>query len=342
MTTVSVTQANDTVLTWANQSLLWSDSLVGLRTWENAYATINYAMAVDELLSLVDADAKTAAKPFFETFAVGEGSDRTTHLEKNSTLSFAEGRVGSISQVHAEEFRVGGGVGNTVQKPFSEAFDIAEGDKRTIGLNPFESVAFLEQQLNSVGFKRTFAETLAISEAVAKRPHKNVAESFRLLDAWRRAADLVISDMMLSQGDMTPEEFSDFMKYGNIPGYTKWRDFIPGDYEYREAMFRVVLESKNSDRGLLTGLQISVDVPDLLDRGSRTITDALGGAYVEYSRTFHIIPEVTLATRGGTSANPVVPEFVGLPNMTGFTVRLRDTVTGGFVTGSFTWAAHGY
>lgn len=342
MTTVSVTQANDTLLTWANQSLLWSDSLAALRTWEGAYATINYVAAVSELLSFDDLDARSVTKPLSEAFGVSEAIRKGVELNKSDALSISEARVFSAHQRHDEAVIIGGGLGNTVQKPFSEAFDIAESGERTIGLNPFESVAFLEQRLNSVGFKRTFAETLAISEAVAKTPHKNVAESFRLLDAWRRAADLVISDMMLSQGDMTTEEFADFMKYGNIPGYTKWRDFIPGDYEYREAMFRVVMESKNSDRGLLTGLQVSVDVPDVLDRGSRTITDANAGAYVAYARTFHIIPEVTLATRGGTSTNPVVPEFVGLPNMTGFTVRLRDTVTGGFVTGSFTWAAHGY
>lgn len=342
MTTVSVTQANNTLLTWANQSLLWSDSLAALRTWEGAYATINYVAAVGELLSFDDLDARKVTKPLSEAFGVSEAIRKSAGLNKSGTLSVSEARVFSTHQRHDEAVIISGGLGNTVQKPFSEAFDIAEGDKRTIGLNPFESVAFLEQHLDSVGFKRNFAEAFAVSESVAKRPHKNVAESFRLLDAWRRAADLVISDMMLSQGDMTPEEFADFMKYGNVPGYTKWRDFIPGDYEYREAMFRVVMESKNSDRGLLTGLQVSVDVPDVLDRGSRMITDANAGAYVAYARTFHIIPEVTLATRGGTSTNPVVPEFVGLPNMTGFTVRLRDTVTGGFVTGSFTWAAHGY
>lgn len=342
MTTVSVTQANTTLLTWANQSLLWSDSLVGLRTWGNAYATINYVLSVGELVSLLEGDARRPTKSFAETLSVSSASKRGAELEKSSAFSVSDSRKFSAHQRHEESVVIGGALGNTVEKSFEEAFAVLEQGTRGIGLNPAETIAFLETYLNGVGFRRNFVEAFAVSEAIKKTPHKNVSESFRLLDAWRRAADLVISDMMLSQGDMTPEEFSDFMKYGNIPGYTKWRDFIPGDYEYREAMFRVVMESKNSDRGLLTGLQVTVDVPDVLDRGSRTITDANAGASVTYSRNFHIVPEVTLATRGGTSTNPVVPEFVSLPTMTSFGVRLRDTVTGQFVTGSFTWAAHGY
>ena len=164
-----------------------------------------------------------------------------------------------------------------------------------------------------------------------------------MVDAWRRQGDLVISDMMISgAGDFTMADFEDFLTYGNVPGYEKWRDFIPGDYEYREAMFRVVLQSKNADRGLLTDLQATVDVPDLIDRGSATITVAASGIAVTYNRVFHVVPEITLAARGGQGANPIAPEFSGSPTKTGFTVKMRDTVTGAFVTGSFTWAAHGY
>jgi hypothetical protein len=153
---------------------------------------------------------------------------------------------------------------------------------------------------------------------------------------------MIISDIMISSGDMTMPYFEDFLKYGNVPGYEKWRNFIPGDYEYREAMIRVVLESKNADRGLLTNLQATIDVPDVLDRGTATVTVAANGATVTFNRTFHITPEITLATRSGASSNPVVPEYNGVPTKTGMTIRLRDTVTGVFVTGSFTWAAHGY
>lgn len=342
MTTVSTTQVNGTLLTWSNQSLLWSDSLSALRAWENSYNTIAYTTAVGESLAFVEVLENAVTKPIAETVAFAEADDRAFGLNQTESFAVLEAQAMSFSQQHEEFLPIGELGANTVTKPLSEAFSIAEADTKHFEMEQFETIDFLEEQLNSVGFIRHYEEAFSVAEAVGKTPHKHVAESFALVDAWRRAADLVISDMMLSQGDMSMPEFEDFMKYGNIPGYTKWRDFIPGDYEYREAMFRVVLESKNDDRGLLTNLQVSVDVPDLLDRGSRTITDANAGAYVPYTRTFHIIPEVTLATRGGTSSNPVVPEFVSLPTITGFTVRLRDTVTGQYVTGSFTWAAHGY
>lgn len=225
----------------------------------------------------------------------------------------------------------------------SELFAVAEARTNSVGLNQGEAFAVAESCLRSADYIRNFAETLAIAETLANNFGLKKSEAFAIVDAWRRQGDMVISDMMLSNaGNVTMEDFIDFMTYGAVPGYEKWRDFIPGDYEYREAMFRVVLESKNADRGLLTNLQATIDVPDLIDRGSTTIVSAATGAVVTYNRTFHIVPEITLAARGGVGGNPIAPEFYGSPTKTNFTVRLRDTVTGAYVTGSFTWAAHGY
>lgn len=303
----------------------------------------SFGQQLSETLSFAELLANSPSVSLSETFAFAEARVSGIGLNPSEAVAFAENRSMSFGQVLAESIGIADGPDMTFGKSLSEAFATTDSLANVYGLNNSEAFAVAETYLNSVGFIRVFAETVAFSEALAKNYGLKPYEAFAIVDAWRRQGDLVISDMMISgAGDFTMTDFEDFLKYGNVPGYEKWRDFIPGDYEYREAMFRVVLTSKNADRGLLTNLQATVDVPDLIDRGSATITNAAAGIAVSYNRTFHVVPEITLAARGGSGGNPIAPEFNGAPTKTSFSVRLRDTVTGVYVTGSFTWAAHGY
>lgn len=341
-TTANTTPTYGTMLTWTNQTLLWSDQLAGLREWQAPYDIISYALAVGETIDVAEGIEKGPQITKTEVFSFAEAYVKSVGLNKDETVAIAEARAVSFGQYFAESVSIGDASDKLFGKEASEAFAFVEANAKTYGLNKDEAVVIAETYLNSVGYIRNFAETIAVAEAVANNFGLKKSEAFAVVDAWRRQGDMVISDMLLmSAGNVTMEDFIDFLSYGNVPGYEKWRDFIPGDYEYREAMFRVVLESKNADRGLLTNLQATVDVPDLIDRGSATVTDALGGVVVTYNRTFHIVPEITLAARGGVG-NPIAPEFNGMPTKNSFCVRLRDTVTGAYVTGSFTWAAHGY
>jgi hypothetical protein len=329
---------------WDNTAALsWQDALAASRTWQGAWDVGNFTLDADETLTVAEALSNKPAIALAEAFAFAEARASYVQSAQVESFAIAEANAKSYSQYQNESFAFAEAPSNTVGKNSSEAFAIAEARTSSIGLNPSEAFVVAETYLNSVGFVREFNETLVMADALANTYGLNKAEAFAVVDAWRRQGDLVISDMMISSGaDLTMAEFQDFLLYGNVPGYEKWRDFIPGDYEYREAMFRVVLQSKNADRGLLTNLQATVDVPDMIDRGSATITVAANGAAVTYNRIFHIVPEITLASRGGSGSNPIAPEFYGSPTKTGFTVRLRDTVTGAYVTGSFTWAAHGY
>lgn len=156
-------------------------------------------------------------------------------------------------------------------------------------------------------------------------------------------ADGVISDILITGNvDALDADFADFMTNASAPGYVAWRRFSPGDYEYSDALVRLVVESTNTDRALVTGLLMTVDVPDLNDRGSVTITDSTNGASVAFARNFHVVPEVTLTIKSGSGTNPVIAEYKTLPSSTGFVVRMRDTITGAYVTGSLSWSANAY
>lgn len=301
-----------------------------------------FALGVSESFAFSDNLSKMPAINKSELFAFAEARVSDINVAKAESFAFVEANSKLFEQRHVEVIAIEEAPSHTFGKLSSEAFAVAEARTNSVGLNQGETFAVAESCLRSADYIRNFAETLAIAETLANNFGLRKSEAFAIVDAWRRQGDMVISDMILASGNVTMEDFIDFMSYGNMPGYEKWRDFIPGDYEYREAMFRVVLESKNADRGLLTNLQATIDVPDMIDRGSATVVNNTSGAYVAFNRVFHIVPEITLASRSGSGTNPIAAEFYGTPTKTGFTARLRDTVTGAYVTGSFTWAAHGY
>ena len=87
-------------------------------------------------------------------------------------------------------------------------------------------------------------------------------------------------------------------------------------------------------------MKVTVDVPDVFDRGSSTITDAqaASGLRITFSRSFHITPEITVTLKGGTVM--AIPKILS-PDDGGFTLVL-ETPTGTRVGGTVSWTAQGY
>lgn len=230
-------------------------------------------------------------------------------------------------------------------KGFASSFGVDSFHSKGHNVVSLETLNVSDSISRTIKFIRTIAEALNVADLAAKSVQRNLEEELKVLDAFLKTADAAIADMVISTltagEDIDLQKFENLVTNGAMPGYSNWRDFIPGDYEYTKALFRVIIESSTADRAQIQELNVAVDVPDVNDRGTVNITNATAGGVVVYNRLYHVIPDVTLSARGGL-ANPTVPEFLVAPNLTGFTVRLRDTITGNYVTGSFSWSAHGY
>jgi hypothetical protein len=180
---------------------------------------------------------------------------------------------------------------------------------------------------------------LAVSDALRKAIRLTAQEALALAEQYRRHANGVISDMIVGSTEITEQDFAAIVEAGHPPGYTDFRDFIQGDYTYRRALFRAILNSRNSDRAFIDALRVTVDVPDIFDRGTAQITDPVAGASIDFSRSFRVAPEVTMTHKGGTAV--AIPRLLGAVTTTGFTAVLENS-SGTRVTGSFTWIAQGY
>lgn len=249
-----------------------------------------------------------------------------------------------------EAVSVKGQVSKRAESKIKSDFAVIEmGQSKSASKSINTDIAIAELFDRTASFIRSFNEATNVQDGIAKRPTKAAASRLKLLERLVMPADMVIADITAAEigrdRDYSHDDFISAVDRVPMPGWTQWRNFLHGEYEYSKAVFRVVMDAVSADRALIEECEIAVDVPDVIDRGSARIADAQAstGIYVEFNREYHVIPEVTLTARGGVSGgNPVAAELVGSPTLLGFTARLRDTVTGAYMGGTFTWASIGY
>ncbi len=333
-----------------SESLTFSDKssrALALNKYENlnfveTYTDlIAFVLRFVESLTFTEKYARTGTKAVFETFQVGEGLARQLVLRKYETLalaetytdliafilrvseslSFSEKPSKGMTKPQAENFRLSDVLVKSQVKQISEAFSLAEALGRT------------------VAYRRAINEGFAIGEAIRRAQTLKLSEAFSLAEQYRRRANGVISDMIVANTEITEQDFMDILESGHPPGYTNFRDFIQGDYTYQRALFRAILTSSNADRGYIDGLRVTVDVPDVFDRGTAQVVTASSGVAVVFVRTFRVSPEVTLTFKGGTTV--AIPRILGSVTTAGFTAILENT-SGARVTGAISWVAQGY
>ena len=313
-----------------NESLAWSNSL-----------RQNSIKRLAEFLPVSESIRKLIAKNRSEAFGLNDDLDRAITKQVAEAIAFAETYTDLIAFV----LRVSEGLGvsdlgaKQVRKPLTESFGTSDKVTRQAIKRVAEAVAIGEALGRTVAYRRNLTDGFGVSDALRKALRLTAREALLLAEQYRRHANGVISDMIVSSGAITEDDFAAIVQSGHPPGYTDFRDFIQGDYTYRRALFRAILNSRNSDRGFIDALRVTVDVPDIFDRGTAQITDAAVGVAITFTRAFRVPPEVTMTHKGGTVV--AIARLVGSITTVGFTAVLENT-SGTRVAGSFTWIAQGY
>jgi sulfur relay (sulfurtransferase) DsrC/TusE family protein len=276
-----------------------------------------------EDLRAVGTLTRQTVKPLSEALAlIGQHADLVDWiLQLTEGVALADAFKRSVAKGIQEPLGISSILGKSTLRPLTEAFALAELTGR------------------ATAYRRTLNEGFSTNEAIKRASTLSIAQALDIAEQYRRHANGVISDMIVSSGELNEQDFMDIVDAGHAPGYTDFRDFIAGDYTYAKAMFRAVLSARNADRGYIKGLRLSVDVPDVLDRGTATITDATNGVSVSFVRSFRAPPEVTLTHKGGSVI--AIARLSGNATTTGFTAVLEDS-TGQRVPGMFSWIAQGY
>jgi hypothetical protein len=149
-----------------------------------------------------------------------------------------------------------------------------------------------------------------------------------------------ISDIAVMNTVLDDDLFVAALK-GDAPvGFQPFQTFYPGDYQYSEAVFRLSMESTSGDRGVVEKLSITVDVPDIFDRGLQLL-NAGGVVRVYFARKFHVPPVVVVSVESASDACVAKfdPATVTKMYFDCFLERVTDKVK---IAGALTWAAHAY
>ena len=124
------------------------------------------------------------------------------------------------------------------------------------------------------------------------------------------------------------------------PTYTDFRDFVVGEYSFRAAKFRAVLNSKDtSATPRIDTLQVTIDMPDRLTHGN-DISSGTGasGLDVTFSPAFSVLQNVAITAQNMNSG-----DFYTITNKsaTGFTIVFKNS-SSAVVNRTFDFQAKGY
>lgn len=187
----------------------------------------------------------------------------------------------------------------------------------------------------------TSAETLGFSEVSSKGIAQSFAEAIELHTFLPATPYFWGADLGVYNEAMSSTAVVEFMRARGPIGYSRFRDFVAGEYKFRRAYVDFVFKPLDgADARLsLVEAKIYADVPDRSETDAGTVTNAASGLSVTFTSPFAAAPKVTVTPISGTT--PIVAVLTAAPTTTGFTVKLFD-LSGTAVTGSFIWTAMGY
>lgn len=289
---------------------------------------------VEETLGAGDALKKAAERAFAASLSVEEAAARDLQKRVTEQLALDETfrRFVSFARVLLDSVWITDALGKQMEKQRTGAFALADGCQKASGKNVAVSIGVAEEEERRALFQRAFAESVQAAEYAAKRCGKPLHEIVEIAEAYLRNANATLSDLYLSEQDLTYEAFQ---KISMPLGFEPFRDFVIGDYEYKEALFRLLLKGPVTEgRPLITNWTLNVDVPDISDRGTCIVPKT--GLRVDFNKSFYSPPELSVIVRAGANA---MPEYTA--DDTGFDVKLYGS-DGQPVQATISWSANGY
>jgi len=224
-----------------------------------------------------------------------------------------------------------------------ERFDIFDVMLRTITAERNFTDGLDFEELFSPLFLKVFPTDVDYGEGYDIKLTRRFTESLAVIDTLLRNTNAVIFDLILRDDVLNSQELEENADSPPV-GYTPFKTFYPGDYRFRKTISGVrITGAQNEGQAGIIGLTHVVDVPDITDRGTATVTGAealgTGEHTVTFAKAFTAAPEVYITWTDGPTA--ALPELVSVTT-SGFVFILRDISSPATVVeGSVSWAALG-
>lgn len=311
---------------------------------ETYWDYIQFKLSFGENVAVAETPQKLLTRGFSEGFGVGERKVlRNTRKVPIEPLDVADGlsRTAKFTVDFKEAANLTDDSSRKLKKWFYENIDPEElTPQKLIAIAKAESTAIADEQKRTVQFRRDFAENAVVTDEVIKTIELLKQDNAALFDAFLEACGGVISNIAIAEGDMSLNEFNEATQ--TAPGYTPFMDFKVGEYEYQDALVRIVINAIAArTKPSVSNVIMHVDIPDTQDRGTANITNTTAPTRINFTKLFYIVPEVNVNLRGGNTGDGVVTPYITSMDKTGFEVQLVND-NGQLVTGLITWQATGY
>lgn len=194
-------------------------------------------------------------------------------------------------------------------------------------------------------FVRNVIENINVGELCKKEYGLNKLEAVQVFDVYIRACGAVLSNISIHDGELTLKQFLTNTK--TPPGYNEFVDYKVGDYEYEQALVRLVMQAGAAQsEPLLYDVNVHVDIDDVDDRGTAEVTDVSVPKRVYYNKRYYTPPEVNITVKGGNTGSMVRSAMILTTSGSDelgryFEAELLDA-SGNRVVGTFSWVAKGY
>ena len=316
----------------------------GAALTETYWDYIQFKLNFSENVGITETPQKLLTRGFSENFGVAERKVlRNIRKVPSDGLKIADEmtRTAKFTVDFKEAAALSDETSRKLKKWFFEAVDADEViPQKNIALAKAEETAITDAFERTALFRRDFAENAAVSDEVMKAMELLKKDNAALYDAFLEAYGGVISNIAITEGDMSLDEFNEATQ--TAPGYTPFMDFKVGEYEYQDALVRIVINAIAAQtKPSVSNVIMHVDIPDTQDRGTANITDTVAPTRINFNKQFYIVPEVNVNLRGGNTGDGVVTPYITSMDKTGFEVQLVNDA-GQLVTGLITWQATGY
>lgn len=230
-----------------------------------------------------------------------------------------------------------------VYKPFAENAALRDAKKTNTIKNSYETLSPREHLDRKAAFVRMFGERLSATDdyrrlfEIFKKENQISIRDIRI----KQTPCGVLSDIVVNNHGITLDEFNRLANKAS--GYNTFSEFKVGEYEYKDAIYRLAIRKKNAaSNPLVYDYAIHVDIDDVKDRGAADIPAEETKVY--FNRTYYTTPDVVVNVCGGTEGEPVIPYITeqGEDDRGKYFKIILRNAAGKVVAGRISWNSNGY
>ena len=318
-----------------------------LKLMEVYWDYINFVLSVAENLVIKEKSNKLLSLKRTERLVTVDklSRDKLHVLKEKVAVKEKFGNVARFNRLLSERIKAHSSIYSSVLHNQGEILHVSDLKANNLAKKQKEAFAISELFKKYVPVVRKIYETINVSDKVGKSSKISEKELLNIIDVLIRACEGVLSDVIVQKGGITLEEFLAAVEAPSL--HQPFTEFKVGEYEYKDALVRVVLQSTSRDMNpSITACTMNVDIPDTDDRGTVKITNTSIATKVHFNRFYYNAPEVVVTLIGGSTSNgTVIPNIVSteLQDDEGryFEVELLKT-DGSRTTGTISWASKGY